>query len=179
MPATPLFLWDPGEERGCSVCGELLPPSEFYEDSTACKPCVKARAREAKARTRAQVIARLGGACACCGETEYAFLEVDHVNDDGAEHRKELAARRAERAAEREFALSAERRARLSFNRVMGMGKAIYAEFLRGDCAYELQVLCANCHAAKSRTGSCPHELRRPVAHDFLVLVDPGRSGSS
>lgn len=30
-----------------------------------------------------------GGAfCACCGEAHIEFLSIDHINDDGAAHRK-------------------------------------------------------------------------------------------
>ena len=28
--------------------------------------------------------------CACCGETMYEFLSIDHINNDGAEHRKKI-----------------------------------------------------------------------------------------
>jgi hypothetical protein len=46
------------------------------------------------AERRAQVnrnarLKRLGAACACCGEVERKFLTIDHVNDDGAEHRRQ------------------------------------------------------------------------------------------
>lgn len=37
---------------------------------------------------RAVVLKEYGGACSCCGESIAAFLNVDHTNDDGAEHRK-------------------------------------------------------------------------------------------
>jgi hypothetical protein len=30
----------------------------------------------------------LGGKCAGCGETDHEVLQLDHVNDDGASHRK-------------------------------------------------------------------------------------------
>ena len=39
---------------------------------------------------RDMVYNELGNACACCGETEKAFLCVDHVKGDGAEHRKSV-----------------------------------------------------------------------------------------
>jgi hypothetical protein len=28
--------------------------------------------------------------CACCGETEERFLTIDHINNDGAEHRRKV-----------------------------------------------------------------------------------------
>lgn len=42
---------------------------------------------EARA-VRREVIAHLGGKCVCCGETEFTFLCVDHVNNDGNAHRR-------------------------------------------------------------------------------------------
>ena len=32
-----------------------------------------------------------GGCCYCCGETEIAFLTVEHLRDDGHLHRKKIA----------------------------------------------------------------------------------------
>jgi hypothetical protein len=43
--------------------------------------------RRRRAMWRVQVIEHYGGVCTCCGETNPAFLSVDHVNNDGAEHR--------------------------------------------------------------------------------------------
>ena len=37
-----------------------------------------------------QVFAHYGQVCACCGETERAFLTIDHVNNNGREHRKQV-----------------------------------------------------------------------------------------
>ncbi|KKM06705.1 hypothetical protein LCGC14_1741310 [marine sediment metagenome] len=31
-----------------------------------------------------------GGKCITCGETDYDMLEMDHINDDGCGHRKEV-----------------------------------------------------------------------------------------
>lgn len=41
---------------------------------------VRQRARAYGDRIREEGYAALGGCCACCGETEPAFLTVDHVN---------------------------------------------------------------------------------------------------
>jgi hypothetical protein len=37
---------------------------------------------------RAELIAAYGGRCACCGESESIFLDLDHVNNDGKEDRQ-------------------------------------------------------------------------------------------
>ena len=39
-------------------------------------------------KTRSEALAAYGGECACCGETAAAFLTIDHINNDGSEHRK-------------------------------------------------------------------------------------------
>ena len=39
---------------------------------------------------KAQVIRHYGQICNCCGETELAFLQIDHIRNDGSEHRKEF-----------------------------------------------------------------------------------------
>jgi hypothetical protein len=41
-------------------------------------------------RNHQTVLAAYGGKCVCCGEAEEAFLTLDHVNNDGKQHRAEL-----------------------------------------------------------------------------------------
>ncbi len=41
-------------------------------------------------KRRLRVIQHYGGKCTCCGETEWRFLEFDHVNNDGNVHRRIL-----------------------------------------------------------------------------------------
>lgn len=52
----------------------------------------KARGREYRrdyyARKRIEAIQILGGRCACCGESEYAFLAIDHPNGGGHKERR-------------------------------------------------------------------------------------------
>lgn len=31
-----------------------------------------------------------GNKCKCCGETNHIFLSIDHINNDGADYRKEI-----------------------------------------------------------------------------------------
>jgi hypothetical protein len=39
-------------------------------------------------KKRKIVLNHYGSKCACCGETEEKFLSVDHMNNDGANHRR-------------------------------------------------------------------------------------------
>jgi hypothetical protein len=71
-------------------------------------------------------------ACRCCGEDEEKFLAMDHVNNDGAAHRK-----RPEH----------------------GTGNGFYIWLKRNGWPPGFQILCHNCNFAKSAHGVCPHRV--------------------
>ena len=84
----------------------------------------------------------LGDRCACCGEVNSLFLQIDHIHNDGWTHRKRLG------------------------NGIMSNSQyRLYKEILSGKTE-GLQLLCANCNWGKARNnGICPHEeerLRKP-----------------
>ena len=68
--------------------------------------------------------------CACCAETTIQFLAVDHINNDGAEHRKR--------------------------EKIAG-GTSMYLWLIRKEFPKGFQILCHNCNQAKSFYGNCPH----------------------
>ena len=76
---------------------------------------------------RRKIIETLGARCNCCGETEQAFLTIDHVQNDGAMVRK--------------------KQRHLVY-------KMILDEGIPPD---RYQILCWNCNAAKGILGACPH----------------------
>lgn len=89
----------------------------------------RAQANAWNKRIQDAAIEAYGGFCACCGETERTFLQIDHVNDDGAEHRRMI------------------KGARLA----PWLRKNGYPEGFR--------VLCANCNFGRHINGGvCPHE---------------------
>lgn len=92
-----------------------------------------------KIRMRLEIIDHYGGACACCGETRYEFLTVDHVNNDGAKHRRETK-----------------------------MGAGICYWLKKNNFPEGFQILCMNCNWAKSRYGECPHMRERRQAAGFV-----------
>lgn len=47
-------------------------------------------ARERHQESRLEALAAYGNKCACCGEDNLGFMTIDHVFDDGAEHRREV-----------------------------------------------------------------------------------------
>lgn len=71
-----------------------------------------------------------GGACKCCGENVREFLAIDHVNNDGKEHRK-----------------------------IVGFNAAsLYIWAKKHGFPSTLQILCHNCNNAKAFYGVCPHQ---------------------
>ena len=70
-----------------------------------------------------------GYVCACCGVIGESFLTLDHINNDGAEHRK-------------------------LFN-----PSALYRWIIRNNFPAMFQVLCWNCNCGKNMNGGvCPHK---------------------
>lgn len=120
----------------CPYCGKKNDTS-----NCECSECQKKRRcrynpeknREKSLQLKLQAFDVYGGRkCACCGESILEFLQIDHVNDDGAEHRKEI-------------------------GKYM-IGVAFYKWLKRNGYPPGYQVLCANCNIAKSRYGQCPHQ---------------------
>lgn len=82
---------------------------------------------------RREVIEAYGGKCSCCGEDNLGFLTLDHVNNDGAEHRKAL-----------------------------GVGRCstrVYQWAKSNGYPDTLRVQCANCNCGRQwNGGTCPHK---------------------
>ena len=144
--------------KACALCGEHKAPVDFYPRrkpsggmalSSRCKKCDLARkkatpatpekrkqhsdAQNAKLRRarRDAIWHYSGGAnrCACCGESRFEFLVLDHVHGGGNDHRK-----------------------------ATGISNLPYWA-KRNGWPLGFQVLCHNCNFAKSAHGRCPHML--------------------
>ncbi len=50
---------------------------------------VASYSRDSNARARSAALEAYGNECACCGEAGEQFLTIDHINGDGAAHRRE------------------------------------------------------------------------------------------
>ena len=84
-------------------------------------------------KLRHEAIEAYGGVCQCCGEAEYRFLTIDHVNGDGAEERR-------------------------SANSPRGRNQAILRRLRREGWPPGYQTLCWNCNCARQfNQGVCPH----------------------
>jgi hypothetical protein len=126
------------EAKPCRRCGAELAIEQFrpirFKDSDAplrhalCIPCELTERAERNHAIRLEVIAAYGGQCACCGETRWEFLQFDHIDGGGEQHRREI----------RDAALD------------RWLKRHGYPEGFR--------VLCSNCNFAHGKYGYCPHE---------------------
>ena len=92
------------------------------------------RAKLRRLELRNEMLNAYGGRCSCCGETEDAFLTLDHANNDGAEHRRKL-----------------------------GNTYATWQDLKRcGWPKRGFTLLCYNCNCGRHRNGGvCPHRMPR------------------
>lgn len=91
-------------------------------------------AKKALKSLRFEVFSAYGGKCSCCGETNYGFLSIDHINRDG----------KADRAKHR--------------NR---FGQ-LYSWLKENDYPRDrYRLMCMNCNWGSRHTGTCPHKAER------------------
>ena len=125
--------------RLCRQCGAPFSSSatkRFY----CSKLCQQATARKNRLTTavshRVELLTYYGNGfigCTCCGETEFAFLALDHINNDGKKDRDEHG----------------------------GLGS--YVSYLYRERPSGLQILCHNCNMGKQiNGGTCPHLSSQP-----------------
>ena len=144
--------------KRCTKCGKEKPLTEFYRSKkgkygrySICVICKKEyrkqeyinhrdkvleRSKRNQRKLRLEILKHYGGdppKCACpgCDEDHIEFLTIDHINNNGAEHLREIG---------------------------VGAGSAFYYWLKRSNYPRGFQVLCWNCNCAKGRYGYCPHE---------------------
>lgn len=144
--------------KWCSECQRTKKLSEFYKDRTtasgyrySCRSCsikftkswrkrqghkkLAERQKQYNRNCRLETIARYGGCCICCGETQFEFLSFDHINGNGKAHRK-----------------------------ITGKGNTFVRWLIRNNYPDDIQILCHNCNLAKGFYGMCPHQIQREIA---------------
>jgi len=67
----------------CTYCGK----NPIEQGGSLCERC-KERQTTNRFKRKIKAFLHYGDACQCCGEKILAFLTIDHINNDGAEHRK-------------------------------------------------------------------------------------------
>ena len=131
----------------CVHCTRQKGPTRAKQ--VTCQPCEnKAKAlrsnwqkrntkyyRDRNADAKRQVFSYYGGKCICCGETEPLFLSLDHINNDGAQHRQSILGNK-----------------RLA-------GSHTYHWVIRNGFPSSMQILCHNCnHGRFLNGGTCPRQ---------------------
>lgn len=114
----------------CKECRGKIDEGGTKVVCSACRQLQNIRMRQYYADLRARTVAAYGGKCSCCGEQNIQFLCVDHINNDGNKHRKELG------------------------------GKNFYSWLEKhGFPQDRFQLLCYNCNFGKQvNKGVCPHK---------------------
>ena len=96
----------------------------------------KLHKRKDKAKFKKLVYDHYGNKCACCGETEPLFLEIDHINNDGKNDKTSGGNRRK--------------------------GIPLWRKIVKDNFPNTFQILCCNCNKGKERNGGiCPHKMRK------------------
>jgi hypothetical protein len=92
--------------------------------------------------------------CACCGQSTFSFLTIDHIVGGGSAERIEL------------------------FGSKYTCGHHMYRELRKRGFPPGYQVLCMNCQVGRrDNGGQCPHKSYAPQADELLKLFDALRVG--
>ena len=121
------------EQGLCRDCGSHPVVVGFQRCST-CMATRRVHARRHNKDIRMQILEHYGASCACCGEQQVLFLDVDHIDNNGAEHRR-------------------------SISHEGFSGTTFYRWLVRNHFPDGFQLLCRNCNWGKHRNGGvCPHK---------------------
>jgi hypothetical protein len=122
------------EDKICRECKIILNSENWGAHGKKyytyiCKLCSSKRRSNERLKIKLEIIKEYGGKCACCEESSYQFLTIDHINNDGAEHRKTIKA------------------------------SNFYSWLKNNNYPKNnFQLLCFNCNCAKHIYGTCPHQ---------------------
>ena len=125
----------PGQ-KWCEVCRDK---HNIWWQTSNYRERNKILDRQRRKDRRQRIIDHYGGKCVCCGESEPVFLSIDHINNDGADHRANITKKK-------------------------GRGKqagstTMYKWIERNNYPTDLQLLCHNCNMGKYLNGGvCPHK---------------------
>ena len=98
----------------------------------------KTRNLELRKQRKQKAIDYYGGKCFCCGENGLAFLTIDHMEENGAEHRRQIAP---------------------NFKGTVPGGEHFYRWLENNGWPNGFQTACFNCNIAKHwNNGICPHQ---------------------
>jgi hypothetical protein len=128
-------------KKVCARCDTEKTFDEFHtrgplregEFAGYCKQCSSDLSRARSKALKIAAFEKYGGVrCVCCGITEEVFLALDHENNDGAKHRREMG----------------------------GSGTRMYRWLKAHDYPnLNLKVRCHNCNIGRHINGVCPHQI--------------------
>lgn len=141
---------DPEAHRRARLTRQRTQQADFYEKHPGYKSAYDAAWRQANPdkyneynkksnlKLKRETMDSYGGKCACCGETELTFLTIDHINNDGNEHRRQMAG---------------------ESGNYSQAGSRTYRWLRENGYPEGFQVLCANCNYGRQWNGGiCPHK---------------------
>lgn len=144
------------KEKTCTKCGRGPAEVEFRLRNLKtgrvldrfCVECRSSNGRLQTQRLKFETMCSYGGPqCACCGEDEFEFLAIDHVDGGGNEHRRSLGGDGTKRFC----------------------GIQFYLWLKRSGWPPGYRVLCHNCNFSIGAYGYCPHH--EPSRIDRLNLL--------
>lgn len=100
----------------------------YYKDHEATKAKRRIENQRYRVLWKKQVVEAYGGKCICCGESEIAFLTIEHLNHDGLKHRT-----------------------------AMGGWNRHYFDIIKQNFPKIYTILCMNCNWATRYKKVCPH----------------------
>ena len=123
------------EQKICTRCRNPL--SELYTNFM-CRNCLDF-INQQTFKLKIEVMTHYGGGrCQCCSEKIIHFLSIDHINENGAEHRKEIGNR---------------------------TGISFYSWLKTNNFPRRYQTMCHNCNTGKHiNNGMCPH---KKIIHQY------------
>jgi len=132
--------------KTCSKCGQDKPadPDHFFKEHSgrnlmaSCRVCHNKASAGRHHAIRRRVLEHYSSGnpeCACCGESRYEFLCLDHTNGGGNKQRRELG--------------------------MMQAGQVFHRWIVRNNFPAGYRVLCHNCNMALGFYGACPHDRER------------------
>lgn len=146
----------------CPKCNQIKSVNEFYIRSgtnklqSYCKDCKNLvcsnggydykKNREYRTLLKRKVMYHYSNGrlcCRCCGERHMEFLTIDHINNDGAEHRRKIGKTQYD----------------------------VCRWIINNNFPEGFQVLCFNCNCAKEYSGYCPHQKIKHNSQLWLNLL--------
>lgn len=113
----------------CISCG--VQPTNGVTRCSECRNKFNLR----RLQNKIDAINTYGVVCQCCGENNIHFLTIDHVNNDGAAHRKKIG---------------------------NSGGSSFYSWIKKQGYPSGFQTMCFNCNMSKGFLGVCAHKLGEP-----------------